>query len=169
MIGGSDYFGKCDQVPGECHVVTRFLHVCWFPFVPRDSWIILERESASGRRQSIPIARNWRSIRWAWFRAVFYLFLIESLLLLIMTVDNEFGWNFMEIRRQPNATVIAPLIVQSLVALVSFAILRWSYRSSSAGPARLEELNSLCEQFRNRKARQQTTAGVSDVKDQPSA
>lgn len=66
MLCGDDYYGKVDHVPGLFFVKTRFLHVWWFPLVPRDSHLILDDDS----RRGVSIPLRWKSVWVAWARAV---------------------------------------------------------------------------------------------------
>jgi hypothetical protein len=47
-IVGADYYGKVDQIPGICHIRTRFIHVMCFPFVPTGSYLFLEGNQSGG-------------------------------------------------------------------------------------------------------------------------
>lgn len=74
MIGfGSGPYGKTYRVPGVLHVTTRFLHVSFFPFVPRSSWVLLHEDVRSGpdaEGYELP-SLQWRSVVLAWVRASF--------------------------------------------------------------------------------------------------
>ena len=80
MFFGDDYYGKVDWVPGLFYVRTRFLHVWWFPLIPRESYLFLEQPDAAGNPVALPIPLRWQSVWFAWLRAcvalliVFFLF-----------------------------------------------------------------------------------------------
>jgi hypothetical protein len=68
---GSGPYGKTYRVPGVLHVTTRFLHVSFFPFVPRSSWVVLHknvRSGPEGKGYELP-SLQWRSVWLAWLRA----------------------------------------------------------------------------------------------------
>src|SRR5262245_52564129 len=94
-VVGADFYGKVDRIPGVCHVRTRFLHVLFFPFVPTSSFLVIEPENPAEFRnsgnpslqkagafliaeakspnecaQAHVIRLNWKSIIFAWVRAL---------------------------------------------------------------------------------------------------
>jgi hypothetical protein len=54
ILFGEDLFGKVDQVPGLCHVRTRFLHVMFFPLGPTASFLIVKSEQDSAPAAGAP-------------------------------------------------------------------------------------------------------------------
>ena len=73
IIYGARLYGRTTRIPGVLFVSTRFIHVMFFPFVPRSSWVLVTKEAAErvgiypGIRQLSSI--NWRSVLFAWVRA----------------------------------------------------------------------------------------------------
>jgi len=73
IIYGSACFGKTHKVSGVLWVKTRFLHVMFFPFVPRSSWVFVSKSA----QKSLGLAPEpiqlpgiqWRSVFLAWMRA----------------------------------------------------------------------------------------------------
>jgi hypothetical protein len=83
---GDYYYGKVDHVPGLFYVKTRFLHIWWFPFVPRESWLFMDEAPVWGGRRGVRIAFRWKSVWVAWIRACslygcFWLLLTGGILL----------------------------------------------------------------------------------------
>jgi hypothetical protein len=44
MMVGFGLFGVVDQVPGVCHVATRFFFISGIPILSLDSWVVRERK-----------------------------------------------------------------------------------------------------------------------------
>lgn len=64
IIFGSRAFGKVDQVPGVCHVATKFAHVQYIPLIPTGTYAIFDDEHA------VKIQFSIKSAATAWFRAI---------------------------------------------------------------------------------------------------
>jgi hypothetical protein len=65
---GDSYFGKVDWVPGLFYVRTRFLHIWFFPFVPRQSYLFFD-EPPGGSYLGVRIPLRWTTMkerRFAW-------------------------------------------------------------------------------------------------------
>lgn len=79
---GSRLYGKTFRSPGRLHVSTRFLHVNFFPFVPRSSWVILGEELRNGTRIDAYQLESivWRSVFLAWCRAALVVFALLAIL-----------------------------------------------------------------------------------------
>ncbi len=68
LIWGSGNYGKCDEVPGLCHTVTRFGHLYYIPLIPTGSFAVISEESDGGfRGASIPM--SGKSLLLGWGRA----------------------------------------------------------------------------------------------------
>lgn len=84
---GSRLYGKTFRVPGGLHVSTRFIHVSFFPFVPRSSWIILHKDHPAaidgGAYQLDGIL--WRSAGLAWLRGA----LVTLVLLVVLVFSTQ--------------------------------------------------------------------------------
>lgn len=50
LFVGKGLFGVVDQVPGVCHVATRFFYVSGIPLVPLDSWAVVEPKQVTSVR-----------------------------------------------------------------------------------------------------------------------
>jgi hypothetical protein len=86
FIVGDNYYGKVDHVPGLFYVKTRFLHVWWFPFVPRESYLFFDEKPGWGGLRGVKIPLRWKSVCTAWIRACslfgcFWLLLAGGILL----------------------------------------------------------------------------------------
>jgi hypothetical protein len=81
IVFGAYDFGQTRRVPGVLSVRTRFLHVMFFPIVPRSSWVIPHpkaRESMNLEEAYRLEGLNWRSVLLAWIRAPLVLLLLVS-------------------------------------------------------------------------------------------
>ncbi|MEZ6055673.1 MAG: hypothetical protein R3C01_03120 [Planctomycetaceae bacterium] len=68
IVWGSGLYGKVDEIPGLCHVATKFGHLYYIPLIPVDSVVVFEK-TADGWR-GIEIGVSLKSVLVAWFRAV---------------------------------------------------------------------------------------------------
>jgi hypothetical protein len=68
---GDHYFGRVDHVPAMFYIETRFLHIYYFPFVPRESYLFIDQKPIYGERKGIRIPICWKSVLIAWTRACF--------------------------------------------------------------------------------------------------
>lgn len=78
---GSHYVGKTERIPGVLWVSTRFLHVMFFPFVPRDSWLFVDKATRADldlQVDALPIPLQARSVALAWLRALLVLVLLVA-------------------------------------------------------------------------------------------
>lgn len=137
---GDHYCGKCDRVPGLFHVKTRFLHINWFPLVPRDSYLIMEQ---GGGREGVRIPMSFRSVLLAWVRAIL---VVTSIYMVVGWV--MFGPEIVKTMLSPNPPVngigrfgreaqLAPIhkgviLIASTVALFAFLFLAFRTHRASA-------------------------------------
>ncbi len=89
-------YGKCDIVRGECFVATEFVHICWLPLIPIQSWVIIEGSIESYddyvgsfklRWEGVPIRFSWKSLLMALIRT--------SLLMLAIACGLYLGFLFL--------------------------------------------------------------------------
>lgn len=69
FIVGDDYWGKVDWVPGMFFVKTRFLHIWWFPLVPRESYLFFDDQPPMEPPRAVRIPMRWKSVLLAWWQA----------------------------------------------------------------------------------------------------
>lgn len=67
VIWGNRLYGKVDQVPGRCHVATRFFHLYFIPLIPLGSYVVGKGYEEEG----LPIDLSAKSVCAAWMRASF--------------------------------------------------------------------------------------------------
>jgi hypothetical protein len=53
LIWGSGMYGKCDEVPGICHVATQFGHLWYIPLIPTGTYAIIEKLDDGGFNVSV--------------------------------------------------------------------------------------------------------------------
>jgi hypothetical protein len=136
IIGGWRHFGKVDQVPGELHVSTAFVHLFWFPIAPceKSSFLVVE---SYRRRRGWWVPLNGKSVLFAYLRAV----------LVVVAAGAAFG--ALAVWGSPARSVLswqasAALSLGGLVlAIASVVLFCFSYRFSRASPERAEELRRL--------------------------
>ncbi|GAB5440350.1 MAG: hypothetical protein Fues2KO_06990 [Fuerstiella sp.] len=87
IVWGSGNYGRCDTVPGLCHVVTRFGHLYYVPLIPTATYAVISEDSDGFRGATIPM--SLKSVMLAWSRAVLLLGSIAGIVLLIMGLVSE--------------------------------------------------------------------------------
>jgi hypothetical protein len=71
IIWGSGMYGKVDEVPGVCHVATRFGHLYYVPLIPLGSFAVISQDGDNIQGASLPL--SFKSILTAWLRAALIL------------------------------------------------------------------------------------------------
>lgn len=129
IVFGSQSYGRTHRVPRAFHVSTRFLHVMFFPLVPRSSWVVLEKERRLSPEEDVAYALpriEWRSVMLAWIRAALVLIALVAAVVLCTQILLD---------REP--TVVAR--TAAVLAIVGAAF--WcSYRLDRPSPASLAPL-----------------------------
>src|SRR5262249_17721267 len=69
FLFGDNYFGKTDHVPGLFLVRTRFLHIWFFPLVPRESYLFFDEQPAD-HHWGVRIPFHWKSVLLCWMRSL---------------------------------------------------------------------------------------------------
>ena len=70
FIFGKRFYGPVDEHPGMFYVATSFWHLWFFPLIPCESWLLFEDSVGRSGLQGVPIALSWKSVLFAWFRAI---------------------------------------------------------------------------------------------------
>ncbi|HEX8916072.1 MAG TPA: hypothetical protein VF796_27235, partial [Humisphaera sp.] len=89
FIFGTRLFGKCDQVPGCFHVVTRFGHVNFIPLIPMGSYAVFSQHG--GEVRGVPIGLSMKSVLVAWLRAFAVLAAVVTLFVLCAALGSRGG------------------------------------------------------------------------------
>lgn len=76
MIIGTFRYGRVDRVPGRFYVATQFLHFCYLPIVPLQSYVIQQEELESF--QGVPIPMSLKSVFLTWARAIMLLYVLTT-------------------------------------------------------------------------------------------
>src|SRR5262245_49619284 len=116
LFGGDNYYGRIDRVPQLFYVCTRFLHVCFVPIVPRDSWLVGESGDKALRPIVVRLPLNWRSVFMGWFRGALYFSCIELGIALVI-VGNETVRRQAHVQGGPNVGGVAILSVAECVLI----------------------------------------------------
>jgi hypothetical protein len=69
VIWGSNWYGKCDEVPRLCHVETHFFHLYYVPLIPLGSFAVFGR-TPDGNVQGVPVGLSIKSVLLAWLRTI---------------------------------------------------------------------------------------------------
>lgn len=128
IVFGSQLYGRTYRVPGAFHVSTRFIHVMFFPFVPRSSWLVAARErgGSAGDDVAYALPLQWRSVVLAWIRATLILSALATALVLCTQVLLD-----------RSSEILTPTIVVLMTVSVAF----WcSYRFDRPSAAQLADL-----------------------------
>ncbi|MDA0588091.1 MAG: hypothetical protein O2820_01485 [Planctomycetota bacterium] len=90
-IWGSGMYGKCDEVPGVCHVATQFGHLWYIPLIPTGTYAIIEKHD-DGSFNGAKIPFSFKSLLLAWFRVAAILGLISGVCITYVGFDVNDGW-----------------------------------------------------------------------------
>jgi hypothetical protein len=124
---GKRYYGRVDIVRGVCRVQTLFTHGFFFPLYPVATELVRSKETAAFETDRIRIPFSWKSILFAYVRAVS---------IVVLWWD---GWGAYEIRNEPNGYAkpiwLAPAInagIAAIVLIASYVLARPSARRLAA-------------------------------------
>lgn len=87
MWFGTEYYGKCDNIPGVCFVATSFFSVCYFPLVPLETHALFKVTYT--QILGTPVAFSTKSFLLAWSRAALVLGLIIGFVLSVMSFNEH--------------------------------------------------------------------------------
>jgi hypothetical protein len=142
MWTGRIPYGKCDIVDGECFVATEFQHIAWLPVIPIRTWVIVDDSieshddyvgSFSLRWEGAPIRFSFKSLLYAWFRA----------LLLLCVVAAAFVGVFITIMWIAGRTPILETVVVVGSALSALVLYRLSVVLARASESRADYLRDV--------------------------
>ncbi len=91
LIWGSSMYGKCDEVPGICHVATQFGHLWYIPLIPTGTYAIIEKHD-DGSFNGAKIPFSFKSFLLGWFRAAAIVGLIAGVCITYVGFDVNDGW-----------------------------------------------------------------------------
>jgi hypothetical protein len=129
LIYGSRMYGRVDEVPGFFYVTTKFGHLWYFPLIPLESRLILEKTSQGAIGVSIPL--SWKSILLAWVRAGSLVCGLGSLLPALALAENGGNW-------------LAP----ATTGAIAFVVLLFSLRYTGFRRASYEKAKTLGDHVR---------------------
>lgn len=155
VVIGYGLFGVVDQVPGRCHVATRFFYLSGIPLVPLDSWAVLERSEVTSvgflthmvtgidvgpetKAEGTRVPLNLMSILMTYVRAVLWVVhgVATALLLMLAIGCLLSGW--------PQNTNWAGIVTWLVAPSIGGGLLLWlSYRLNRATPARAAALRAM--------------------------
>jgi hypothetical protein len=84
FVYGSGYYGKVDQVPGVCYVITLFGHFCFVPLFPQRTYLVREGTEtydatfglALMRFSGVRLRLSLKSVLFGWLRVL--LLMVEA-------------------------------------------------------------------------------------------
>ena len=127
IIYGTRLFGKCDEIPGAGHVATQFFHVYYLPLIPMKSHFVIEGSKSGDGYKAIALDLSWRSVGFAWLRAVAALGLIGGCAVSFIAADESHNM------------VVG--IAGAVASIVTMAALVWaSYRLARPSEQRIGAL-----------------------------
>lgn len=94
IVWGSGNYGRCDEIPGLCHVVTRFGHLYYVPLIPTTSLAVISQDSDGMRGAEIPV--SMKSVLLAWARAALLVGMVVAIIITLMAFtdvrDTTWKW-----------------------------------------------------------------------------
>lgn len=70
LIWGQRLYGKCERVPGEFYVATKFFHLWYIPLIPLGSWVVIEGSDTEDGWSGTPLSVVAKSVIFAYLRAL---------------------------------------------------------------------------------------------------
>jgi hypothetical protein len=122
IVWGSGLYGKVDEIPGVCHVATKFGHLWYIPLIPMGSWAVISKDGNGW--QGAPVGWSIKSILTAWFRAAAIVGLIVGVITLIVAFAD---------RAKPDSG--DQLLGAGVILGASIAVLVGSYYTPGVGKA----------------------------------
>lgn len=120
LIVGQRVCGRVDDVPGICHVATRFVHFYYVPLIPLSSWIIEKGVKPASGEPGRRIPLSGKSVVFGWVQALLVVYgslnTLKGVLILIRQQQQQFGVV------GPNPSVQLTLGILCLGAWALFAI-----------------------------------------------
>ena len=135
FIVGDDYWGKVDWLPGLFYVKTRFLHIWWFPLVPRGSVLFYDENPAPEEPRGVRIPMRWKSVWLAWLQS----WLLVSIVLFVAGGISLLVLGFQEGKMR---AFIAATVSWTLFFLACF-LYWWSCRWTAPSLSRALELGKI--------------------------
>jgi hypothetical protein len=145
FIYGKRMLGKCDRIPGMCHVATQFYHIDYLPLIPVQSWVVISSNGNQFRGFKIPL--SGKSVLLAWARTLTFFAavatVIWALVLLVggrSTIDE---WIFPAILAAVSGSLFAFLGWHPICTKASFAracTLAHHMKLNEAGHAQIQQI-----------------------------
>lgn len=154
IVWGRDLFGSVDKIPGVCVVRTLFPHFMLFPIFPYITVLVVFGRTAGDSTLAVPIRRSWKSIGFAWLRAISA---VVCVIALAGTLDLLI--NAGKYRNSPDWVLLPWYAAISAVGLAVFLI---SYPFSRPNQARKEYLIKLVAKIQEREAVEAEQQAVAD-------
>lgn len=132
LIVGQRVCGRVDDVPGICHVATRFVHFYYVPLIPLSSWLIEKGVKPATGDPGLRIPLCGRSVVFGW---------VQALLVAYGSLNTIKGILIM-IRQQRQLGMVAPNVIFNLVlgVLCLAAWMLFTVRPFRASRQRAQEL-----------------------------
>jgi hypothetical protein len=138
MLGGQNFYGKIDRVPGLFFVATQFIHLLYIPVIPMGAHLVIEDADDMALRSRSPARyRTAKSIDFLVggnsFRSAKLGFNLRSLLyawvniaLVIYALMN--AYSIWEVTRYSwyEGQSVWPAVGNVVACLAGLAIIRWS-------------------------------------------
>jgi hypothetical protein len=152
VLGGTNFYGKIDRVPGLFYVATQFSHIFYVPLIPMGTHLVIEEAHDVALQKAAPVrwgaakslgfllgGQKFRSIRQSFsLRSLLYAWASLSLVIFIIlqALDLWRLWRF-DLGYELVAVPVWEIGATSLACLAGLWLLR---RSSYASEKRALEL-----------------------------
>jgi len=143
LLVGNHWRGKSDQVDGLFHVATYFGTVWFLPFVPEQTFLIVENLVRFGQSPTqIPIPCSWKSVLLAYTRGGLLVWLMCCLALLVFGLFHDDGLN--DKNRSLTQFLAAVVGISLLMLLATYC--RWFTRARPKRALQLARIANIAPQ-----------------------
>ncbi|MCC7252612.1 hypothetical protein [Hyphomicrobium sp.] len=143
MLGGQNFYGKIDRVPGLFYVATQFIHLFYIPLIPMGTHLVVEDQNDMALRRDAPLryrtaksidflvgGNSFRSAKLGFnLRSLLYAWANIALIIIILR-DGYYLWEMWEYPSLTEGREAWPTIGQILACLAALWVIRWSSYAS---------------------------------------
>lgn len=136
FLGGTNFYGKIDRVPGLFYVATRFSHVFYVPLIPMGTHLVVDdAQNASAKSLGFLLGgQKFRSVRLGFsLKSLLYAWAKLALVLLIVLAVYDLWklWSF-GVSYQAASEVVWRILTTILASLAMLWLIRWTSYASEA-------------------------------------
>lgn len=144
FVYGARTYGHVDYVDGVGHVATEFGHIFWFPLFPKESILVTDKKWNGV--EGIPIRMSFKSVGFAYIRALAILFTVAGVGALNLLFDPTEFANLSPEKIETQSTIVALGAFALVVYLGS--LMAWATKADYETATSVVEQANLGEPYR---------------------